>query len=161
MRLLAGAGAAAALWVVLATQVPIHPRVTLADVVVGAVVTQPFGCTSLALEPFDALCPWQHKHTGIDLAAPTGTGVHSATDGVAWTGFDAAGCGSYVVVVVDARVRVIYCHLSLVMVQSGAGVSPGEVIGLVGESGLATGPHLHFQIDVDGVPVDPASWLGP
>jgi murein DD-endopeptidase MepM/ murein hydrolase activator NlpD len=55
---------------------------------------------------------------------------------------------------------VIYCHLSAFRVASGQQVSPGEVIGLVGATGLATGPHVHLQIDIDGVPVDPASFLG-
>lgn len=161
MRFLAVAMAVASVWLVGATQVPPPARMRIADVVVGAVVTQPFGCTTLDLEPFDDLCPWHHIHTGIDLAAAIGTAVHSATYGTALTGFDGAGAGNFVVVVVDAHVRVIYCHLSAFRVRSGDGVMPGQVIGLVGDTGLTTGPHVHFQVDVDGVPVDPASWLGP
>ena len=161
MRLVAAGAAAIAMWLVLATQVPAHPRMTLADVVLGAVITQPFGCTSLDLEPFDALCPWHHIHTGVDLAAAAGTDVHSATYGTAWTGIDPTGCGVFVVVMEDAHVKVVYCHLSVSRVRSGDSVTPGQVIGLVGATGLATGPHVHFQVDVDGVPVDPASWLAP
>ena len=159
-RLLAGGLIAVAVWLVAATQVPAHPRMTLADVVVGAVVTQPFGCTTLDLEPYDELCRTLHKHTGIDLAAPLGTEVHSATYGTAWTGYDPSGAGNFIGVNEDARVRLIYCHLSAFLVHSGDAVTPGEVIGLVGETGLATGPHVHFQVDVDGTPVDPAAWLG-
>ena len=160
MRWLAMGVAALGGWLVVAGQVPYQSRVGLAGVVVGAVVSQPFGCTSLALEPFDALCPWHHKHSGIDLAAPTGTEVHSATHGAALTGFDPAGAGNFVVVIEDGHVRVIYCHLSAFRVRSGDAVTPGEVIGLVGATGLTTGPHVHFEIDVDGAPVDPTAWLG-
>jgi murein DD-endopeptidase MepM/ murein hydrolase activator NlpD len=160
MRFLAIGTAVLAVWLVVAAEVPGHARLGVPDVVVGGVVTQPFGCTALALEPFDVLCPWHHIHTGIDLAAAIGTDVHAATDGVAWTGYDAAGAGNFVVVVVDAHVRVLYCHLSAFRVLSGAAVTAGQVVGLVGETGLATGPHVHFQVDVDGAPVDPTAWLG-
>ena len=132
----------------------------LADVVVGAAITQSFGCTSLELEPFDDLCPWHHRHTGVDLAAPIGTEVHSATNGTALAGFDPSGCGTYILVVLDTHVRVLYCHLSVVRAASGSSVQTDQVIGLVGESGVTTGPHVHLQVDVDGVPVDPATWLG-
>ncbi|HET7420406.1 MAG TPA: M23 family metallopeptidase [Candidatus Dormibacteraeota bacterium] len=161
IRLLAAGAVAVGVWLVAAAQVPAHPRMTLAEIVVGSVVTQPFGCTTLVLEPVDELCPSHHTHTGIDLAAPTGSEVHSATYGTAWTGYDAAGAGNFVVVVEDPHVRLVYCHLSTFRVHSGDAVTPGQVIGLVGDTGLATGPHLHFQVDVDGVPVDPAAWLGP
>ena len=63
------------------------------------------------------------------------------------------------VVVIDDHVRLIYCHLAEFRVRSGDAVMPGQLIGLVGATGLATGPHVHFQIDVDGTPVDPAAWL--
>ena len=158
MRFLAAGSAVVAVWLIAATQVPAHTRMHLADVVVGAVVTQPFGCTTLELEPFDDLCPWHHIHTGIDLAALTGTEVHSATSGRAFTGYD-AGAGNFVVVVLDDHVRLVYCHLSQFRVPSGSSVTAGQVIGLVGSTGLSTGPHVHFQVDVDGRPVDPAAWL--
>jgi murein DD-endopeptidase MepM/ murein hydrolase activator NlpD len=159
MRFLAIGVVVVGTWLIAATQVPSQARIHLADVVVGAVVTQPFGCTTLELEPFDDLCPMHHVHTGIDLAAATGTEVHSATGGRAYTGVDPAGAGNFVVVVEDAHVRLIYCHLDAFRVRSGDAVTPGQVIGLVGSTGLATGPHVHFQVDVDGRPVDPAAWL--
>ena len=160
IRVLVIAGISVATWLVAATQVPNHVRLPVEGVVVGAVVTQPFGCTELDLEPYDPACPTHHFHTGIDLAAPEGTPVYSATDGTAWTGYDPMGAGDFVSVVVDARVRVVYCHLSAFRVGSGETVTPGQVIGLVGATGLATGPHVHLQVDLDGVPVDPASFLG-
>lgn len=159
MRILAIVAVAITVWLVTATQVPTHIRLPVGSVVIGATITQPFGCTTLDLEPFDALCPWHHMHTGIDLAAPAGTAVHSATDGIAVVGFDPAGAGNFVVVTVDAHVRVLYCHLADFGVRSGQSVTPGQVIGLLGATGLATGPHVHLQVNVDGRPVDPAPFL--
>src|SRR5260370_6842249 len=93
---------AALVWIALASEVPSHERLPIAAVVVGAAVTQPFGCTSLALEPFDPFCPGRHVHTGIDLAAPSGTDVHSATAGTAYVRMDPNSAGNYVVLVFDS-----------------------------------------------------------
>jgi murein DD-endopeptidase MepM/ murein hydrolase activator NlpD len=150
---------AAVVWVVVASQIPSHARLPLAAVVVGAVTTQPFGCTNLDLEPYDPFCPGRHVHTGIDLAAPMGTAVHSATAGTARVGFDPAGAGQYVVVTVDAHVRVFYCHLSAVSVVNGQAVTSGLVIGALGQSGMATGPHVHFEVQQDRTSIDPVRWL--
>jgi murein DD-endopeptidase MepM/ murein hydrolase activator NlpD len=154
------AAGASAVFLVGATQVPSHVRLAVATVVPGAVVTQPFGCTTLQLEPFDASCPTRHTHTGIDLAAPEGEDVWSATAGMALTGYDALAAGNFVAVLVDAHVRVIYCHLQGFAVRNGEHISAGQVIGYVGATGLATGPHVHLEVDVDGRPVDPANFLG-
>ena len=159
MRLLAVVAGSIALFLVGASQVPSSVTLPVSAVVFGAVVTQPFGCTALELEPFDPSCPSHHVHTGVDLAAPLGSDVHSATSGLAVIGFDPNGAGNYVMVVVDSRVRVLYCHLSRFGVHSGDAVSPGQVIGFVGATGLATGPHVHLQVDVSGRPVDPVSFL--
>lgn len=149
----------AMVWVVAALQVPSHTRLPLTGVVVGAAVSQPFGCTTFELEPYDPFCPGRHVHTGIDLAAPTGTDVHSATAGTARLGVDPNAAGMYVMVNVDAHTRIFYCHLSEFRVRSGESVSPGQVIGLVGATGMATGPHVHFEIQVDATSVDPVAWL--
>ena len=146
-------------WGAAASRVADHSRLAPSAVVVGAVLTQPFGCSTLVLEPFDPLCPTHHVHTGIDLAAPTGTAVHAATAGVAHVGYDPNGAGIYVAVRVDAHVRILYCHLSSTSMTAGEEVLTGQVIGHVGATGLATGPHLHLEIQVDGRSVDPAIWL--
>lgn len=160
IRILSVAAIGVAAWLVAATQVPSQVRLPLSAVVAGAVLTQPFGCTEVDLEPYDPSCPSRHFHTGIDLAAREGSDVYSATDGTATTGYDPLGAGKFVAVKVDAHVRVVYCHLSAFRVTSGEQVSTGQLVGLVGSTGLATGPHVHLQVDVDGVPVDPAAFLG-
>jgi murein DD-endopeptidase MepM/ murein hydrolase activator NlpD len=158
MRILAIAASSLAVWLIAATQVPTHLTLPVSSVVPGAALTQPFGCTQLALEPFDPSCPTHHFHTGIDLAAPLGAEVFSATEGTALIGYDVE-AGNFVKVSVDARVSVIYCHLSAFRVATGDHVVPGRLIGLVGATGLATGPHVHLQIDVDGEPVNPVTFL--
>jgi len=150
---------AALLWLLAAEEVPNQSRLPLSAVVPGAVVSQPYGCTSLALEPVDPACPMHHFHTGVDLAAPSGTEVDSATAGIARTAFDPGGAGYFVAVGFSSHVRILYCHLSAFRVADGQAVAPGQLIGLVGMTGLATGPHVHFEVDVDGRPVDPGVWL--
>ena len=157
IAMVAGAGV---VWLVVAAEVPRPVRVLpISSVVYGAKISQPFGCTDLELEPFDAFCPQHHIHTGIDLAARTGSDVHSATSGAARLGNDPDGAGLYVVVYVDSHVRVLYCHLSDFRVRTGESVRPGQVVGLLGSSGNSTGPHVHFEVQVDGRPVDPATWI--
>ena len=95
MRLLAMVAGGVVLMLVAAAQVPSHLRLPVSAVVPGARVTQPFGCTSLVLEPFDPGCPTHHIHTGIDLAAPLGTAVYSATAGSVIAGYDPGGAGDY------------------------------------------------------------------
>ena len=158
-RAAAMGGAAVLLWSVAGSQVPSHARLPLSGVVPRAVISLPFGCTTFELEPYDPFCPGRHVHTGVDLAAATGTPVYSATSGTARVGFDPHGAGSYVVVSVDGRTRVFYCHLSTIAVATGEVVSAGEVVGAIGQTGLATGPHLHLEVQVDGRSIDPAAWL--
>lgn len=159
MRLAVIAGAAAAL-ILGAAQVMQHEvRLPATSVVPEAVITQPFGCTTLTLEPFDPLCPSRHVHTGVDLAAPAGTEVRAATGGIAHVGYDSAGAGLYVAVTAGGGVRVLYCHLFTTAVRTGQSVIAGDEIGTVGSSGLATGPHLHLEVQLDGRSVDPVRWL--
>lgn len=159
LRLLALAACGALVWMVGLSGLANPARLPVTGVVIGATMTQPFGCTTVELEPFSEWCPAHRFHSGIDLAAATGTEVLSATSGVAAAGYDPAGAGRYVVIRFDRRTRILYCHLSSVRVRPGMEVEPGQVIGTVGATGLATGPHLHLEVDVAGVPVDPEAWL--
>jgi murein DD-endopeptidase MepM/ murein hydrolase activator NlpD len=98
-------------------------------------------------------------HTGLDFTAPAGTPVASARAGrVVW----AAALGSYgnTVVVAHGRgVRTLYAHLSQIDVGLLQSVSTGARLGLVGSTGRATGPHLHFEVRVRGAAVDPLGAL--
>jgi murein DD-endopeptidase MepM/ murein hydrolase activator NlpD len=135
-----------------------HPAQGSIEMVPGAIVSQPFGCTGLELEPVDPACPGGHFHSGIDLAAPSGTPVLAPGGGVARV---AAGgpCGIHVLLQHGAGIETLFCHLSAAAVADGAAVGPGQLIGRIGATGLATGPHLHFVVHRNGRAVDPAAWL--
>ena len=95
-------------------------------------------------------------HEGVDLPAPTGTDVIAAAPGrVAWAGPRAGGWGKLVTIAHGHGVRTMYAHLSAVEVQVGEWVAGGTVLGRVGATGDATGPHLHFEVRVDGGAIDP------
>ncbi|HVH63093.1 MAG TPA: M23 family metallopeptidase [Candidatus Dormibacteraeota bacterium] len=160
LRVLAVVIGVAVVWTVGASRVPDQMKVPVMSVVPGAQVTQPFGCSTLELEPTAYWCPFHHFHSGIDLAAPQGTEVYTATSGRAVLGYDPSGAGNYIAIQFDRHVRVLYCHLAAFRIQPGAQVQPGQLIGIVGATGLATGPHVHLEVQVDGLPVDPAAWLG-
>ena len=101
-------------------------------------------------------------HPGIDLAAPKGTPIHAAAAGtVIASGELAENNGRYgtsVIVETGAR-QTLYAHLNSVAVKAGDRVAAGQVIGAVGESGFATGPHLHFEVRQDNRTIDPATVL--
>ena len=99
-------------------------------------------------------------HTGVDLAAPLGTEIGAAWPGVvAETGNDSIN-GNYVKVIHSGTVCTSYNHLSRIDVAVGQRLARGETLGLVGSTGVSTGPHLHFELLIDGVRVDPAKALG-
>lgn len=159
LRLACVIAAAAFVWLVGAAQVSSAEKLALSAIVPGATQTQPFGCSNLVLEPVDPVCPSHHIHTGVDLAAPPGTVVRAAAGGLASVAYDPAGAGLFVTVAVGEHTRVLYCHLSRVLVKEGDRVVTGQAVGEVGMSGLATGPHLHFEVQVDGRAIDPVAWL--
>lgn len=135
-----------------------HRSAAPAEIVPGAIESQPYGCTSFELEPVDSACPGGHFHTGLDLAAPTGTPVFAAADGVAVVG-SGGPCGIHVLLEHAGGDESLYCHLSEATVREGQVVGAGQRIGSVGASGFATGPHLHFEVHSSGRLVDPAAWL--
>jgi murein DD-endopeptidase MepM/ murein hydrolase activator NlpD len=95
-------------------------------------------------------------HSGIDLPAPAGAGVVAAAPGrVTYAGFLAGGWGLLVTIAHAGGVRTLYAHLSRIDVRVGESVQAGWQVGLVGATGDATGPHLHFEVRVHGAAVDP------
>ena len=98
-------------------------------------------------------------HTGIDIDAPYGTPVRAAGDGEVTGASMGAGYGKQVVLDHGHDVLTIYGHLSAIAVVPGQRVIRGQVIGYVGQSGRATGPHLHYEIRIHNVPVNPHKYL--
>lgn len=98
-------------------------------------------------------------HTGIDFGVPVGTEVHAAAAGkVSFAGWQ-GGYGLLVVIDHGDGLSTYYAHLSEALVEVGQFVEQGQVIALTGNTGLSTGPHLHFEIRLHGRPVDPLAWL--
>jgi murein DD-endopeptidase MepM/ murein hydrolase activator NlpD len=118
-------------------------------------ISQGFGCTSFSLEPIDLGCPEHHWHSGIDLAAARGTPVMATLPGITTVILSATGYGLHVIIDHGKGLSSLYGHLDTVTIASGEYVIGGEVIGTVGSTGNATGPHLHFEIRRDNVPEDP------
>jgi murein DD-endopeptidase MepM/ murein hydrolase activator NlpD len=98
-------------------------------------------------------------HTGIDIDAPYGSPVRAAADGEVTGATMGAGYGRQIVLSHGHDVVTLYGHLSAIAVVPGQHVIRGEVIGYVGQSGRATGPHLHYEVRVHNVPVNPHKYL--
>jgi murein DD-endopeptidase MepM/ murein hydrolase activator NlpD len=121
-------------------------------------ITQGFGPSTLVLEP--PLGPYAHFHTGIDIAASPGTVVMAAADGVVVAiAHSSIGYGNYVIVAHGGGIMTLYAHLLQTEVQFGDRVMRGQRIGLEGATGLATGPHVHFELRVNNQVVDPMQYL--
>lgn len=99
-------------------------------------------------------------HYGVDFEAAYGAMIHAAAAGLVLRAGWHHGHGREVLIEHPGGYRTRYAHLSQVIVLPGTQVRAGQVLGLVGNSGRSTGPHLHFEIHKDGVPVDPLNLLG-
>jgi lipoprotein NlpD len=99
-------------------------------------------------------------HEGIDLPAPTGTPVVAAADGeVVYAGDGIRGYGNLVVLQHPGDLLTVYAHNSALFVTQGQAVRAGERIAAVGQTGRATGPHLHFEVRQGQIPLDPIGYL--
>jgi murein DD-endopeptidase MepM/ murein hydrolase activator NlpD len=114
---------------------------------VNGPVTSPFGYR------------WGRLHAGIDIGVPYGTPIHAAASGTVvlagWTG----GYGNYTCIDHGGGLATCYAHQSAYAVSTGAHVSQGQVIGYVGNTGHSFGAHLHFEVRINGNPVDPLGYL--
>ncbi len=104
---------------------------------------------------------WSNSyHKGIDIAAPTGANIIASNAGVVVTSsYNAGGYGNYVIIDHGGGYLTVYGHLSARHVSVGDTVGQGSVIGLCGSTGRSSGPHLHFEIRVNGVAQNPLNYL--
>ena len=101
-----------------------------------------------------------HTHSGLDVAAPTGTPIKAAAGGtVTYSGNAGDGYGYYVVISHGNGVQTVYAHCSKLLVKKGQKVSAGELIAKVGSTGNSTGPHLHLEIRKNGVTLNPQYYV--
>jgi murein DD-endopeptidase MepM/ murein hydrolase activator NlpD len=120
---------------------------------VSGPITDPFGMR---------MHPVFHRmimHNGIDIGVPTGTPVAAAAAGTVIVASYQGNCGNMVAIDHHGGLSTLYCHLSQMFVGVGQEVQRGQAIGAAGATGDATGPHVHFQVMINGHPVDPMSYL--
>lgn len=118
------------------------------------VVTSEFGYRS---DPFTGE---RRGHTGIDLAVPTGTSIRAALTGtVTVSTYNQGGYGYYVMIDHGGGLATLYGHCSQLLARVGQTVEAGDVIALSGSTGRSTGPHLHFEVRVNGERTNPRSYL--
>ena len=103
---------------------------------------------------------WGRQHQGVDFGAPTGTPVGAAGRGtVVSAGWNSGGFGYLVVIQHRLGFQTWYAHMAAVHVRTGQGVSGGTRIGSVGSTGNSTGPHLHFEVRLNGSAINPSPYL--
>lgn len=110
--------------------------------------------SGFAMRFHPVLKSWR-RHLGTDFAAPTGTPARTVGDGVVSFAGVQNGFGNVVFIKHRNNTETVYAHLSRILVRRGQNVGQGETIGLVGATGWATGPHLHFEVRVNGVQHNP------
>lgn len=119
----------------------------------GAALTSGFGMR------YHPVLGGRRQHTGIDLAAPTGTPVYATADGVVSRADLYSTYGLYISIEHGAAMETRYAHLSRLAVAAGDAVKKGDLIGYVGSTGRSTGPHLHYEVRVDGLAVNPIPYM--
>ncbi len=119
----------------------------------GSVLTSSFGMRT------HPVLGGMRKHHGIDMAAPSGTPVYATADGVVSRADWYSSYGLYVSLEHGASLQTRYAHLSRLAVAAGDTVRKGDLIGYVGSTGRSTGPHLHYEVRVDGVAVNPIPYM--
>ena len=116
-------------------------------------LTSPFG---YRISPIDGTYGF---HTGIDLARPLGTPVLAAFGGEVIKCGESNSFGKYMLVRHSRKITTFYAHLSEFLQQEGAIIRPGEILGAVGSTGWSTGPHLHFELRIDDIRINPLPYL--
>jgi len=119
----------------------------------GARLTSGFGMR------WHPILGYSRMHQGVDFAAPSGTAIYAAGDGVVTRAGPSNGYGNYIEIEHAQGYATGYGHMSgfAAGIHDGVHVRQGEVIGYVGMTGMATGPHLHYEVHVNGARIDPLS----
>ena len=141
------------------TQVDIHDPKTgeVVDHIDTSVIWPVLGTVTLE---FGDHSPYQWFHTGIDIAGPTGDPVAAFMSGkVIYADENSWGFGRHVKIDNGHFITSIYAHLDTINVIEGQEVEAGTIVGTRGNTGWSTGPHLHFQINIFGIPVNPRIFL--
>ena len=121
---------------------------------ISGTITSPFG---YRIHPISGV---KKMHTGVDIAAPKGTPVLAAESGTVITVKEGStGYGHYVVISHGSNICTLYGHMSAIYVSAGDTVSRSQQVGAVGSTGASTGNHLHFEVRVNGSPVDPMGYI--
>lgn len=100
-----------------------------------------------------------HYHTGLDFSTPSGEPIFAPANGKVVHSANSQGLGLSVVLDHDFGIKTVYGHCSKLAVKSGQEVRRGDIIGYVGRSGITTGPHLHYEVHVNGRPANPYKYL--
>ena len=120
---------------------------------VRGILTSSFGYRA------DPLTHGRGNHQGIDIAAAYGQPVHASGEGLVLQTGDQGGLGKAVFLAHGYGMTTRYGHLSAVTVRPGQRVKRGDVIGRVGSTGRSTGPHLHYEVRIDGEPINPVAYM--
>ena len=99
------------------------------------------------------------NHTGLDISAPTGTQIKAAAGGTVSFAGNKGSFGNMIAINHGNGVQTHYCHCSKLLASVGQTISQGEVIALVGSTGNSTGPHLHLEVRVNGIPYNPQNYV--
>lgn len=119
----------------------------------GAALTSSFGMRT------HPVLGGRRQHHGIDLAAPSGTPVYATADGIVSRADWYSSYGLYISLEHGAAMQTRYAHLSRLAVATGDSVKKGDLIGYVGSTGRSTGPHLHYEVRVEGLAVNPIPYM--
>jgi len=119
----------------------------------GGVYTSYFG------ERTDPIEGGDDYHKGVDIAADEGEPIKAVFDGAVYSVGEDERSGKYVFLEHGKGIMTFYCHCSEILVREGESVKQGEVVALVGSTGYSTGPHLHFEVRINGESIDPLPLL--
>jgi murein DD-endopeptidase MepM/ murein hydrolase activator NlpD len=115
--------------------------------------------TSLFGTRYHPIYRYYRMHDGVDIGAKYGTSIYAADSGAVVTSAYSSSYGNYVVLSHGNGMTTLYAHMSSRKVKEGETVSRGAVVGLVGSTGASTGPHLHFEVSINGSRVDPLKYF--